>query len=442
MKQPHKSLLPLAVALFTVTACSSPTQSDAACLDESGKPLPLAPQSARVDLATPKFSNPKNVINPLFPIARLDRALLLGAVDGVPLRVETTLLATPQKISVNGQEIETLVSQYVAWIGGRLAEVAIDLYAQGDDGSVWYFGEDVFNYANGVVVDTDGTWHAGEDGPPAMIMPANPKVGDVFRPENICELVFEEVTVKNVGMTVTGPRGPVTGAMVAEELHMDGVRENKIFAPGYGEFSSGPGGPNLEAIALAIPADALTGAVPASVRTLTSGAITVFDAALAADWNSASSTVSAMNSAWNSFRASGVPPMLEPPMRIALAALTTAVNARQVGAARQAAVEVHRAGLDFELRHRPRSEIDMALLDNWARQLLVDVAAGNRANALGSAASLRWIRERLGHDVTVSEARIIDANLADLRMAAASSDAPRAARAVAALSRLAESRRR
>ncbi len=441
MTQPHKSLLPLAVALFTITACSSPTQSDAACLDESGKPLPLAPQSARVDLAIPKFSNPKNVINPLFPIARLERALLLGAVDGVPLRVETTLLAEPQKIDVEGQQIETLVSQYVAWIGGRIAEVAIDLYAQGDDGSVWYFGEDVFNYTNGVVVDTDGTWHAGEDGPPAMIMPARPKVGDVFRPENICELVFEEVTVKTVGMTVPGPRGPVTGAIVAEELHMDGLRENKIFAPGYGEFSSGSG-PNLEAIALAVPTDALPGTLPAPVRTLTSGAITVFDAALAADWSSANTTVSAMNNAWNSFRASGVPPMLELPMRMALAALTTAVNARQAGAARQAAVEVHRAGLDFELRHRPRAEIDMALLDNWARQLLVDVAAGNRAHALGSAASLRWIRERLGHDVTVSEARIIDGNLADLRQAAERLDAPRAAAAAAALSRLAESHRR
>lgn len=419
-------------AVLWMGACSNPTESDLTCKDEAGNPLPLAPESARVDRATPMFSNPKNVTNPLFPIARLDRALLLGNVNGVPLRVETTLLAQPQTIEVAGKKIETLVSQYVAWIGGRIEEVAIDLYAQADDGSVWYFGEDVFNYENGVISDTEGTWHAGEDRPPAMIMPGSPKVGDVFRPENICGLVFEEVTVKTIGMTVPGPRGPVQGAMVAEELHMDGSRENKIFAPDYGEFSSGSGA-NLEAIALAVPTDAQPAPVPAPVRTLTSGALTVFDAALAGDWSSASATVSAMNSAWNSFRSGGVPPLLEPPMRIALAALTAAVSARQTAAARQAAVEVHRAGLDFELRHRPRSEIDLALLDNWARQLLVDLAAGNRVHAVGSVASLRWIRDRLVHDLTGVEARLIDTELGNLRMAAQAGDSARAAAAAAGL---------
>ena len=77
----------------------------------------------------------------MFPIARLDRALLLGNVNGVPLRVETTLLAEARTIEVDGKNIETLASQYVAWLGGRIEEVAIDLYAQADDGAVWYFGE-------------------------------------------------------------------------------------------------------------------------------------------------------------------------------------------------------------------------------------------------------------------------------------------------------------
>ena len=213
---------------------------------------------------------------------------------------------------------------------------------------------------------------------------------------------------------------------------MDGQRENKIFAPGYGEFSSGSGA-NLEAIALAMPIDALSGPVPASVRTLTSGASSVFDAALAGDWSAATATVSAMNSAWNSFRAGGVPPMLEPPMRIALTALTSAVSARQTAASRQAAVEVHRAGLDFELRHRPRAEIDLALLDNWARQLVVDLAAGNRVGTLGDVASLRWIRDRLARDLTDAAARLIDTQLGNLRIAANAGDAARAGAAAAEL---------
>jgi hypothetical protein len=36
---------------------------------------------------------------------------------------------------------------------------------------------------------------AGREGPPAMIMLAHPRVGDVFRTENVPGIVFEEVTV-------------------------------------------------------------------------------------------------------------------------------------------------------------------------------------------------------------------------------------------------------
>jgi hypothetical protein len=110
-----------------------------------------------------------------------------------------------------GQRIETLQSQFAAYLNGRIHEVALDLYAQADDGAVWYFGEYVFNYEHGVVADTEGTWHAGAQYPPAMIMPADPKVGDVYRTENIPGVAFEEVTVKTVGKTVEGPTGPVAG---------------------------------------------------------------------------------------------------------------------------------------------------------------------------------------------------------------------------------------
>jgi len=58
----------------------------------------------------------------------------------------------------------------VSYVDGRIHEVALDSYAQADDGAVWLFGEDVFRYEDGVVLDKEGTWYAGKDGPPAMIM--------------------------------------------------------------------------------------------------------------------------------------------------------------------------------------------------------------------------------------------------------------------------------
>ena len=131
----------------------------------------------------------------------------------------------------------------------------MDWYAQADDGSVWYFGEDVFNYEDGKVADTEGTWIASDQTPAAMIMPAKPAVGNVYRPENAPEVVFEEVRVEKVDQTVHGPSGEISGAIEVMELHMDGTTEGKVFAPGYGEFSTGTAGGDLEAVSLASPTD-------------------------------------------------------------------------------------------------------------------------------------------------------------------------------------------
>ena len=44
--------------------------------------VPVAPESERVDLNLPSFSNPTDVTNPLFPVSRQESVLLLGHVDG------------------------------------------------------------------------------------------------------------------------------------------------------------------------------------------------------------------------------------------------------------------------------------------------------------------------------------------------------------------------
>jgi hypothetical protein len=99
--------------------------------------VPVAPDSARVDLAMPTFSNPTQVTNPLFPVSRQQSVLMLGDVDNRPFRTEVTTLPYTRIVDWEGQQVETLVSQYFAYLGGRIQEVAYDVYAQADDGSVW-----------------------------------------------------------------------------------------------------------------------------------------------------------------------------------------------------------------------------------------------------------------------------------------------------------------
>jgi len=383
--------------------------------------LAVAPDAERVDLTAPTFSDPTRVSNPLFPVSEQKSVLLLGQVDGLPFRTEVTLLPETRIIEWQGQQVETLVSQYVAYLGGRIHEVAYDLYAQDDTGAVWYFGEDVFNFRDGLIADTHGTWVAGKDGPAAMIMPADPQVGDVYRPENIPGFVFEEVTVRSVGQTLGGPLGAVEGGLVIEELHMDNSTEKKTFAPGYGEFFTAGGG-DVEVLALAVPTDALGEEPPAELVTLESGAAKVFGAAQSKDWKAAKATVKKMQAAWQTVRAGDVPKRLGPQLSSALEALATAVETRKTAQARQAAVHVARWSLDLQLRHRPVIEIDLARLDLWAAQMLVDAAAGDAPAVNGDFFSIDYIRDRIQHTFDEANRTRFNTVLEELNGAVADED--------------------
>ncbi len=379
-----------------------PTVDTATGEYSGGISLPIAPESERVDLYEPSFSDPTNVTNPLLPVSELDQIILLGEEEGLPLRVVATLLPETKTIEWNGQQVETLESQYVAYLDGRIAEVALDWYAQDDNGSVWYFGEDVFNYEDGVIADNEGTWLAGKDGPVAMIMPNDPQVGDVYLPENIPGIVFEEVTVKSINEVMHGPRGHVNGSIIVEELHMDGTYEDKIFAPGYGEFLVCVEG-ELEAVALAVPTDALPGPTPAELVILSTGAADIFNAAHSEDWGAASESVDAMIAAWDTYQAGDVPGMLDARMSSALVVLVASVDARQPEEARQAAIDVARACLDLQLQYRPPAEIDLARFDLWVCQLIIDVAADDPGAVAGDAANLKWIWDRFAHTLDSSD---------------------------------------
>ena len=407
------------------TPIPQPTRDQlaAAGLDE----LPLAPEEHRVDLVAPPFTKPTEITNPLFPIADLPSAILAGIVDDKSFKTETTLLPQTRFVEIaDGRIVEALVSQYVAYLDGRLEEVALDFYAQADDGSVWYLGEDVFNYDEGLLADLHGTWLAGKEGPAAMIMPADPSVGDVYRPENIAGLVFEEVTVKTLDETVAGPSGPVEGALVVRELHDDGSFEEKVFAPGYGEFFTASDG-DVEAMALAVPADALSGPPPAELQALSRGADRLFLAGLAGRWTQAATVLDSMTAAWQKLRAGQLPPRLETRMSSALAGLAEAVGARDRLQTGHAAIDVADAALDLELRHRPPAEIDLARFELWTRQILVDAAADDLEGVAGDVAVLEWIRDRFVHTLGKVEVTRLDAALEALRASVGDEDVGAAA---------------
>ncbi|MFE1437428.1 hypothetical protein [Streptomyces sp. NPDC058739] len=371
--------------------------------------LPLAPAEERVDLAEPRFTHPTRITNPLHPTSELRQIVMGGQVDDKPFRTEVSLLPGTKKIAYDGRSVETLVSQYVAFSDGRIQEVALDWYAQADDGSVWYFGEDVFNYESGVVADTEGTWQAGrDDAPPAMIMPAAPEKGDVYRPENLPGKVFEEVTVRAVDQPVDGPYGQVDGAITVHELHLDGSTEDKVFAPGYGEFSTGAEGGDLEAVALAVPPDTKPGPLPDRLTALERAAVAAHESPGKA------AAVREVRAAWDAYRASDtVAELLERQTERDLVALERAgAAARAVGPALRVAQDV----TDLRLRYQSVPTVDRDRLALWTRQLAIDTDAGDEGAVAGDVTALELVWERLRHEAP--DAAAMDTCLRRLRAAA------------------------
>ena len=429
-RRAHTTLAVLAVALVAIGCTStSPTPSPSAAegspaaspgaemglipQPEPPEDLEVAPDDQRIDLEMPAFSDPNEITNTYFPVSDQHSVLLTGTVDDQAFRTEVTLLPTTRVLQWEGQQVEVAVSQYVAFLDGRLQEVAYDLYAQADDGSVWYFGEDVFNFADGAIVDTHGSWIAGVDGPAAMIMPADPQVGDVYRPENIPGLVFEEVTVTSVDETLDGPFGPIEAGLVVSELHMDGETEEKQFAPGYGEFYTAAGG-DVEALALGIPTDASTDPEPEQLATLITEPRSLLGALAAGDTDAVSESLDRIIAAREDYPAGQIPVLLGPLLDEALERLTTAVEDGDDAAIGQAAIDLGRLALDLGLRHRPQAGIEVGRFDLWLAQVQLDAAAEDTANLNGDYFALDYVRERFVSELSPEQAAGINLGMEEL----------------------------
>jgi len=402
------------------------------CGTYSGKGC--APTSKRIDLERPTFSDPTHITNPLFPISALDSVVLLGRVDGLPFRSETTLIPGKHTVTVDGEPIEVVISQYTAYLDGRIDEIALDRYAQADDGSVWYLGEDVFDYRNGTIAVTEGTWLAGRDGPPAMIMPADPQVGNVFRAENVTGVVFEEITVKAIDQTVDGPRGQVNGAIVMQELHLDGSVSDKVFAPDYGEFDTSSDG-EIEALALAVPTDAINEVVPVELRLISTSAWGILENARLKDWKAANPTHARLKRYWSTLDITQYPPRVVDTMNQALKDLTKSVADKDITTTSHAAINVAQLALDLELLYRADVEEDRFHLHT--QKLRVHAAGNDAPGVAGEVAVLEWIRDRLANHLSKAQLAELDSDLRNIRSASSANGmqatADLAARAAARL---------
>jgi hypothetical protein len=119
--------------------------------------------------------------NPFMPMTVGSTFTYIAETSEGTERVEIEVL--PDTKVVIG--ITCIITRDQAFLNDVLIEDTYDYYAQDKDGNVWYFGEDVDNYINGVVDNHYGSWEAGIDGAePGVIMLGNPVIGLQYRQEH------------------------------------------------------------------------------------------------------------------------------------------------------------------------------------------------------------------------------------------------------------------
>lgn len=193
----------------------------------------------------PRFSNPTRIDNQWLPISSMSRTVLAGVSDGHEARSVRTLLDRTKTFEIGGRKVEAVIVEDRAYHDGRLHEVALDYYAQADDGTVYYLGEDVdiYDKAGKRVVSHEGAFLYGRDtNVLGIAMPANPTPGQRFTFENVPGLGSEKNHVVERSERLSVPFGSFDALKIGARLMPDDERETKWYGRGVGLLKEkGPG---------------------------------------------------------------------------------------------------------------------------------------------------------------------------------------------------------
>jgi hypothetical protein len=188
--------------------------SNIGCGDDAEHDGPLASDFDDYELLdSAEVCDPESVTftteidNIYFPLPVGLQLILEGDDDGELVRVEISVLDETEEVA----GVTTRVVEESEFEGGEQIEVSRNFYAQAEDGTVCYFGEDVDDYEDGEITGHSGEWRAGEDGAmPGIQMPGTPAVGVKFALENGPGVAEDMTAIAATGETVTTPAGEFT----------------------------------------------------------------------------------------------------------------------------------------------------------------------------------------------------------------------------------------
>lgn len=217
------SIITLAISFLIIGGCSSSNNGGS-----SGGSCPETNLSIAVcDPSAGPFSLIIN--NPFFPLFVGDELVLEGEDDeGTFLEIIITVLDETEVVAgVTTRVVEEEESE-----DGEIVEISRNFFAQAPDGTVCYFGEDVDDFEDGMIVGHDGEWRAGENGNlPGIIMPGNPQVGQVFQQEAAPGIAEDQAEIVALGETIDIPAGMFSDTLTSLDCNPNenGATDEKVY---------------------------------------------------------------------------------------------------------------------------------------------------------------------------------------------------------------------
>jgi hypothetical protein len=155
------------------------------------------------------------VDNPYFPLTVGAAWVYEAVTDEGTERTEMEVLAETKDV----WGVTAAVVRDTAYLDGEMIEDTWDWFAPDNDGNIWYLGEDTYEYEDGEVVSSAGSWEAGMDGAlPGMVMPISPTVGDAFFQEYYIGEAEDMAEIVSLDETVSVPAGEFTGCLETRDF--------------------------------------------------------------------------------------------------------------------------------------------------------------------------------------------------------------------------------
>lgn len=175
--------------------------------------------------------------NPYFPLWPGYTLILEGneESDGETVLIHLEITVTDETRVIDG--VVTRVVDEIEEEDGELVELARNFIAIcRETGDLWYFGEDVDNYEDGVLVNHNGAWRAGEgDNEPGVLIPGTPMLGARYFQEQAPGVAEDFGEVASLSESLTLPAGTYSSLLKVDEgSTLESGTSEKWYAPGVG----------------------------------------------------------------------------------------------------------------------------------------------------------------------------------------------------------------